>query len=283
MTGISRSAARRVHLAQQTEPVELRHHDVGEHQIDGAIAASAASARARSRPPRPTIWPSRCDDVLAHVRVVVGEQDRAPRRRALGLARQRIDRRLPEGASAGLPRRTPSRERGARRRRHRATRSGGRWAVPRNRHGEGRAFAGCALGHDGSAVQLHQLLHQREADARAFVGPRRARPRRGGSARTRAAARPPESPTPVSSTVSTTLPCSLRSAASHEITPRRSVNLNAFESRFRTIFSHISPIDVDRLRAAVAQSTSKRSPPRSIAERNVLARSAVSAARSVGS
>ena len=65
-------------------------------------------------------------------------------------------------------------------------RSGGRCALPvRNAHGERRAVALAALDRDLAAVQLHQLLHQREADAGAFVRARARVAARDGSARTR--------------------------------------------------------------------------------------------------
>ena len=72
-----------------------------------------------------------------------------------------------------------------------------------------------------------------------------------------------------------------RRAARRAMRPSN-VNLNAFDSRLRTIFSHISR-STNTGSGSGGQSTSNRRPPRSIAERKVLARSAVSAARSVGS
>jgi len=40
----------------------------------------------------------------------------------------------------------------------------------RHRYGEAGARAHLAVDADGTAMQFHQLLHQREADARAFEG-----------------------------------------------------------------------------------------------------------------
>ena len=89
---------------------------------------------------------------------------------------------------------------------------------------------------DRAAVQLHELLHQRQADAGAFVRARRACLRRGGSARTGAAAPSAGTPTPVSPPRAR----ARRARAQAHGTPPSSVNLNAFERRLRTIFSHIS-------------------------------------------
>jgi hypothetical protein len=63
--------------------------------------------------------------------------------------------------------------------------------------------------------------------------------------------------------------------------PPRSVNLNAFDSRLRTIFSHRSRSTWTGP-ASGRQSTANVSPARSQAERKLLASSAVTAARSVG-
>src|SRR3954464_7346734 len=61
-----------------------------------------------------------------------------------------------------------------------------------------------------------------------------------------------------------------------------SVYLNAFDSRFRTTFSHMSRSTWIGSGSG-GQSTTSSMPARSTAERKVLARSGVSAARSVGS
>ena len=60
------------------------------------------------------------------------------------------------------------------------------------------------------------------------------------------------------------------------------MNLKAFESRLRTIFSHISRSTYTGSEQG-GQSTISRRPARSHAERKLLARSAVNVARSVGS
>ena len=61
-----------------------------------------------------------------------------------------------------------------------------------------------------------------------------------------------------------------------------SVNLKAFDTRFRTIFLPHVPVDVDQLAERRALDDQRR-PARSVADRNALARLAVSSARSVGS
>ena len=86
-------------------------------------------------------------------------------------------------------------------------------------------------------------------------------------------------PAPVSRTARTT--CRGRARSETSISPAK-VNFSALERRLRVIFSHMS-------RSTWTSSgqgsglTTRRSPARSMAERKVLARSAVSAARSVGS
>ena len=60
------------------------------------------------------------------------------------------------------------------------------------------------------------------------------------------------------------------------------VNLNALDSRLRTIFSHMSR-STNTVSGNGGQSTIRSIPARSVADRNALARSAVTDARSVGS
>ena len=89
-----------------------------------------------------------------------------------------------------------------------------------------------------AAVQLDQLLHQREPDAAAFDACGRARPRRGGSARTGAAARRPECRCRCRAPSSSA--DAVRAGRSSTAISPSKVNLNALESRLRTIFSHMS-------------------------------------------
>ena len=58
-------------------------------------------------------------------------------------------------------------------------------------------------------------------------------------------------------------------------TPPSNVNFSAFERRFRTIFAHMSRVDVDRLATAAGSRPSSVRPARSKAERNMLASSVV--------
>ena len=60
-----------------------------------------------------------------------------------------------------------------------------------------------------------------------------------------------------------------RARSATRISPSN-VNLNAFDSRLRTIFSHIVAVDVDRLAAAAGSRPSSRRPARSTAERKTL-------------
>ena len=128
----------------------------------------------------------------------------------------------------------------ARRRRSaaRADPLAGRWAVPaRDPDGERGALAGLGSRPRSCRRAVDQLLHQREADAGAFVGSAAGALDAGGSAR-RAAASPRAE-----------CRCRCRDRQLDAVVPRRAsataivpskVNLKAFESRLRTIFSHIS-------------------------------------------
>ncbi len=86
-------------------------------------------------------------------------------------------------------------------------------------------------------------------------------------------------PTPVSATVTTASRPSARTAT--RIEPSK-VNFSALLSRLRTTFSHM-PWSRCTGSGSGGQSTSKSSPALSTAERNTLASSAVTAARSTGS
>ncbi len=86
-------------------------------------------------------------------------------------------------------------------------------------------------------------------------------------------------PVPVSRIVSSAARPSADRPTTTAISPSK-VNLKAFESRFRTTFSHISRSTWTGSGSG-AQSTIRRSPARSIAERKLEASSAVNAARSV--
>ena len=143
---------------------------------------------------------------------------------------------------------------------------------------EGRADAGRALHADGAAVQSGQLVDERESDAASFVAARRHVPdpvealeevRQLGCRHTDAAVSHLQHGIVV-----------LDEAATTAISPAI-VNLSAFERRLSTIFSHASR-STQIGSPSGGQSTSRRSPAASIAERKALARSVVTAARSVG-
>ena len=100
-----------------------------------------------------------------------------------------------------------------------------------------------ALGPDRAAVQPDQLLHQGQADPR----PSCVRPRAPSTRWNRSKSRGISSagmPVPVSRTDSSTADPAARSETA--ISPSR-VNLKALETRFRTIFSHMSRSTIDRL------------------------------------
>ena len=226
--------------------------------------------------------PARLEDpphVVAHVGVVVGEQDRA--RRAVPAA---ACRRRGSALASGSQRNASATYAAApvARRRQRplgADPFGGQvGAAARDRDRERRPAAQARAHGHRAAVQPHQLVHQRQADPRAFVRARARARARGGSARTGAAARARECRCRCRATASST--CSPRTPSVTAIEPSN-VNLNAFDSRLRTIFSHMSRSTKTGSRSG-GQSTRSSRPARSIAERKPLARSRVIAARSVG-
>ena len=190
--------------------------------------------------------------VVAHVGVVVDDQDAfAGGRARLPAARRRSRPASLRGSSSGShappPRRTAAAAAGAvaaRPSRRRAPR--GRCARPVGmRDRERRACVRCSLStRNRPAVQPHQLLHQREADAGAFV-----RARCAPSTRWKRSNRRGSScagmPVPVSWTAQLDA-AAVAPQRSTRITPSN-VNLNAFDSRFRTIFSHMSRSTIDRL------------------------------------
>ena len=240
-------------------------------------ATASTSQRSREQP----------RDVIAHVGVVVGEQDArraAPalrRRAAAARPRRRTRARRPE-SSAAPPRRTaPRRRRSSRSAARRRDAVRGRCAAPqRQRDREGRARPAALSTRHGAAVQLDQLLHEREADAGALV---RARPRALHAVEAleeRAAARSAGMPMPVSRTAST---------ACVVATVQRDRDL-AVEGELERVREEVEDdllphlaVDVRPARRAARASSVERRPARSTAERNTLASSRVSAARSVGS
>ena len=193
--------------------------------------------------------------------------------RSLGEPAQRLLDERPGGRSrAGTPRRAS------------AMRSGRQVRRPerqRDREGGARAHAGCST-PIVAAVQRDQLLHQRQPDAGAFVG---ARPRALDAVEALEQARQLGSP-------GCRRRCRAPSAATRAVAARaartRDLALERELERVRQqVEDDLLPHARDRRRPARGsggQSTVEaRGRARSIAERNVLARSAVSAARSVGS
>ena len=226
--------------AEQAEPVEARHHHVAQHEV------GRARARMLEQRPAPSATAStvqcgaqQAGHVLAHVGVVVGEQDAAavaPARRRARPARPVRDR----AASAAPPRRTAAASDRRRRRRPRGADPVRRQvgAPARDGDGEGGAPAQLALDLDGAAVQ--------PARARAPGRGRCPSPRGCASARPRT--RWKRSKTCGSSSAAIPMPVSRDlehrparppRAARTVISPSK-VNLKALERRLRTIFSHIS-------------------------------------------
>ena len=232
--------------AQEPEAVEPRHHHVGqrpgpavarvtrrERRVAVADRLDARSARASSR--RRSRACRRCRRRAgSRARSAVGR--RPPRRR-----RREAPASALRAASAAPPRRTA---------RPRAPSSASARGVPirsarQVRGGRAAGVTVKVVPRPGSLSTSHgrrraastSSCDQREADAGALVGARRGRPRRDGSARTGAAARRRGCRCPCRA------PRARRVAGARAARTRISpsnVNLNAFERRLRTIFSHIS-------------------------------------------
>ena len=216
----------------------------------GFARASPRAPPRRRRPPRPrSARASSRRDVLAHVGVVVGQQDarRAPRRSAGGLRDRRRWRRCRVGRRRVVGQ--PAQRLLDERRRARCAVEASVRAAPDAGPAAGgaapsgiatvkrAALAELALDRDRAAVQPDQLLHQRQADAGALVG---------AAARALDAVEALEqlrqlvgrdAGAGVAAPSARRAPSASRSATA--ISPSK-VNLKAFESRLRTIFSHIS-------------------------------------------
>ena len=243
--GDGRQRALSPQRAHQAEAVELGHHHVGEHQI---------GRRAPWRQPAPPRRRWRLRPRSGRRAGAAGSRAcRRCRRRPAGAGPRSARRRVSAIAAASRgsarvgqpPQRLFDVGVGSRRRMPRASVASlqcsvGRCAVPvRERHRE----RGCPRRSRSSAsiappCSLHQLLHQREADAGALDASGRARPRRGRSARTGAGSSRAGMPVPVSRTGQ--LDPVVRLAQRDARSRRRSVNLKALESRLSTIFSHMS-------------------------------------------
>ena len=279
--------------AQQREAVEVRHHDVAEHQVGRLRRAALERGRAVADGFHRPVPPQQAREVVAHVGVVVRDQHPARGRRQIvrqhrvggaihrdrEAARRRPDRRRP-AASAAPRRRRRSTMAPAPRARGRADALGRqvRGAQPHG-HRDRRAFAGRAVDAARAAVQPHQVVDEREADARAFVGAR-ARPsmrwkRSNSRGRSRRAM-----PMPVSRTASRTWSSDSVSSDRH---PPLERELQRVREQVEDDRLPHRPVHEHGSRAAGAASTWNSSPARSNAERNELARSAVSCVRSVGS
>ena len=193
--------------------------------------------------------------IVAHVGVVVDDQDPFADR-AVPDSRRRRTRRRPRSiaASCGGSQRVRFVDE---RRRARAPSTRATGAAPTRSCGQMRAAGGNLHDERGAArragltrvivaaVQPHELVGQRQADARAFVRARRGRLRPGGSARTRAAAPSSGMPVPVSRTVSSTRPSRCARARSR-IDPSKRELEGVGEQIEHDLLPHVA-IDVDRL------------------------------------
>ena len=234
--------------AQEREAVEAGHHDVAQQQVGrigpGALEGRASVGHRLHRPARA----QQALHVLAHVGVVVRHEDAGGAVGAALTGRGRLTEQMLAGddlvvlLGPGQPalgfldeRRRAESESGGHRRGHLRQRQ--MLAPAGQRHGERRPAADLARHRRRAAVQLHQLVHQGQADAGALdraragvlhpaepledVGERVGRDAAPGIAHGQGdAARP-----------------AVLSAT--RISPSK-VNLKALETRFRTIFSHMS-------------------------------------------
>ena len=206
-------ASVRAQRAQQLEAVQPGHHHVGQDQVGRVALAPRPAPPDRRRPP--STAPAPLEDPPARSRACRRCRRPPGCARPLGVspavaARRRgapPPRARRRAASAAPPRRKAPApvdgRRRARARRRRAPRAGA--ALPRGIETVNVVpWPSAARRRDVAAVQPHQLVHQRQADARPFVRARARALARGGSVRTGAAAPARGSPTPVSATVSST-------------------------------------------------------------------------------
>ncbi len=167
-------------LLEQAKAVEPRHHHVGEDQAGPELTDLGEGREPVGRDLDAPVLAQEPGDVVAHVLVVVGEEHQ----RALGRARvdepRGLHRRREVVAVTGLLVVKPTLrlldigagERG------RAGEDPPLSDVSRRemreacgqKNGEGRPHVEGAGGGDRPAVEVHELLHQREPDPRALVG-----------------------------------------------------------------------------------------------------------------
>ena len=168
MTGTDASCVVLSKPAQQGEAVQLRHHHVGQDQVRrlalGGGQRGGAVGDGLDRPARLEDPPH----VVAHVRVVVREQDPLPRRPRVVSAGDWL-------GSSGTQRDASATYAGSARRRRRqrslgADPFGGQVsAAARDRDRERRPAAQARAHGHRAPVHPHQLVHQRQSDPRAFM------------------------------------------------------------------------------------------------------------------
>ena len=255
----------------------LGHHHVGEHEVGRALAHRREALAPVARHAHAELLRHQVVEQPPHVDVVfhhehLGRAGRMPRMAGRASRRASLSRRAPRCAPArracnrspyGLRRRAPparaprpsppSRSAAPGRisvARLALDRLGHRVVVrvalaPRQHHVHLRAAPEpMALGPHAPAVQLHQLLHERQADARALVLPRvrRRPPARTGRRSARADSPGSPRPCPPPRCARRPAPRARRARGSRR---RASVNFSALPSRLTRIFSNASGIGVD--------------------------------------
>ena len=154
---------------QEAEAVEPGHHHVGHHELGRRLAGERQGLGTVVRGDHLVLGLQQALHVVAQVGVVVGDQHacafHAGRRRRESLRRRRIGQPAQRLLDVGM--RVGRLGGGIGRAHHLLVRQV--LVAEGQLHGEGGAVVELARDFDAAAVQLHELLHQCQADAGAFV------------------------------------------------------------------------------------------------------------------
>ena len=157
-------------LLEQAEAVQLRHHHIGEHQVERLAGDQLEGLGAVGRGRHPPARAQQPRHVVAQVGVVFDHQDVR-----IAVARRRGIVPLLAATAEPADRLLCELRRGDR---HRGRGFGGHpllrqvRATERHPHGKGAAASGLARHLDAAAVHARELLHEGKADAGAFVSAR---------------------------------------------------------------------------------------------------------------
>ncbi len=275
MTGVPRSASSRADLLQQPEPVEPRHHHVGDDQVDVRVPQDLECRQPVARSPDLAQAAEQPRDPGPHRRVVLDDQDDRSARPGLGMGHLEVGRSLAGqrdvvgqgmgGLEAGRP-------------------AGGRVPGPAGHQWE-RHLEGGPDPHLGGRPWPSRPSPgpppPRASVRRRCPGCRgRRRCATGGTGRRRWPSSASGMPGPVSATRSTT--CSPRLVRTTRTDPSR-VNLIALATRLSTTFSHSSGSTSTGPRDGLELGDERRVRRGPRRPRTGWSRSSVICARSVGS